>query len=181
MRRLIIITIIVIGVGVWLSIADSILFDFYQESTANKWANFGSIPILIYLLVTLIKDRWKSSLKEGKERIMQTIKYAFGGGIAFGLLYVVFLTPAISSSILLVNFYIGEQTDKQVVGVIEKKTAFSMQRGGKYELLIKVNNEQSLALETNGKAIKNYDLGDTFNESMKIGSLGLLTKIKTNR
>lgn len=180
MKRLIIVSILVIALGIWLSMAESFLFDFYQESTAERWANIASIPFLTLLLIILTRDRWKSSLKEGNKRLVQTIKYAGEGIIGTWLFYYFLLVPAISGTLLLFNAYVGEQSSFQVTGTVIDKTAFSMQRGAKYELQI-LTETGELTLESNGIATKPYEVGSRFELTLERGSLGLVTKRKTNR
>ena len=160
--------------------AESFLFDFYQESTAERWANIASIPFLTLLLIILIRDRWKSSLKEGNERLVQTIKYAGGGIIGTWLFYYFLFVPAISGALLLFNSYVGEQNNIQVKGTVVDKTEFSMQRGAKYELQIQTESDE-LTFESNGIATKPYEVGSHFDLTLERGSLGLVTKRKINR
>ncbi len=160
--------------------AEILLFDFYEESVVERWANIASIPFLVLLLIVLTQDRWRSSLKEGRERIMQTIKYVFKGVIGTWLFYYFILIPSISGTLLLINYYIGGQKSVKISGIVTGKTAISMQRGAKYELEI-LTETGKLVLETNGIAIKPYEVGSSFEEALEKGSLGLLTKRKTNR
>lgn len=178
MKRLVLISILIIVVCVWLSIADSFLFDFYEQSKAKLWANIAAIPFLIFLLILLIRNHWTWSLKEGRDKVLDTIRNAAGGAAGIWLFYYFLLMPAISGGLLLFNAYVGQQSEVLVTGVVTENTSISMQRAVQHQLHIRTK-DGDITLETNSIIVDQYEVGSLFEQTMENGSLGWLTLRKT--
>jgi hypothetical protein len=164
-----------LGAMVYLGIYERIHLLYFEENTADRYAMYGVIPVLICVLIYYFFDRYYHSIKDN--RFIDAAKHALGGVISFGLLYYFILVPVFSGAIILTNDIFGSNEMVLVKGKVVNKLEAEGVKLSEYELTVQTNTETT-TWDTNRIETKRYQIGDDFNMEMKKGFWGLLSKEK---
>jgi hypothetical protein len=175
MTKLIIIGVLTVGTMVFLGTYEGFNLLYFEENTADNYALYGAIPILVLVAIFLFADRYNHSIKDN--RLFDAIKYTLGGLFSIGLLYYFILVPVISGTIILTNDILGAKENILVTGVVVDKLEIDGAKLSEYELTIKTNLK-TITWDTNKIETSKYKIGDNFNMEMRKGLWGLLTKEK---
>lgn len=165
----------IIGLPLFLALYEQIFLSYYQENIGDSRANYLVYPLLTIALIFWIINQFKTNKKSESKKTRKTIQKAIFEVIVIVIMFIVVLRPVVSGTFILINTCIGKQTPEIIEGKVIARIDYSGTRSHEYELTIETGN-QVLIFQTDWAAVHKYKKNDTFKETMKRGSLGLLYK-----
>ena len=174
MTKLIIIVVLTIGIMLFLGTYEGFNLLYFEENVADRYATYGGLPFLLYFLVALFLDKYRSSLKDN--RVIDATKYSLGGVAGLAIGYYFLMIPVFSGAIIWTNDLIGDNDKLIVTGQVIDKTEID-DALSEHEITVRTS-EKTITFDTNKLETDKYKIGDSFTQEMKKRFWGLLTMKK---
>ena len=176
----VVIKIIGIGISIFLvfifiSIYESIFYQYYDENKAQILYNKIFIPILFLFYIVLIFSSRKKLFSNFSRYYKEVISMI---GI-FGIVWIIF-SPFGSGLLLIINQHFGTQENIVISGIVEE---VYMQNGGsksipEYELTVLDDSLGKIVLDMRKPELIKFAKGTRTTFNVRKGSLGLIYRIK---
>lgn len=173
--KAVLLIILIVGLPLLLAVYELLFLSYYQETIANRRANYFVVPLLVISFIFVFIDLYKSYSKSESKKILPVLKKLLLNDLVITVIFLYILGSVISGTIIFINANIGHQTEETVEGLIIAKKDYNGSRSFEYKLTIQTDSE-ILVFDTDSKVITSHYKGDTFKERMTRGSLGLLYK-----
>lgn len=148
-------------------------FLYCEENSADKIANYISLPVLIllgFLFLLSEKVSFRRAQRFGENKYF---KQVFATILTIFIAHFAFLRPVISGIVLFINVNFGIQSVVKIDGTVIGKYEHSG-KGAEFELTIKDIDKRTFVFDTFGTETKRFNIGYKFEKNMIKGCLGLL-------
>jgi len=93
MTKVIVTGVLIVLLMAFLGIYKKLNLLYYEESKADNYTDYISIPFFIYLLIDLFVNRYKYSVKDNK--VLDATKHSLTGIAGIAILYWAIIRPVI--------------------------------------------------------------------------------------